>query len=258
MNYEKTRLNLPRFQSLTSLRVSEFDELLQYFEANWLDFIERYNLDGTPRLRAYSPRNESQLPTVAHKLFFILLSQKNNTLQEFLAASFDLDTGMANKWIHILSPILEKSLRAFKAPSKIQEADFENDTTYLIDGIERQIQRDTYQQEDYYSGKKKTHTVKNLVITNLLGFIIWASPTTYGKVHDKTIAESYQMASNIILMADLGFKVGPPMRLANQRCNIVTASQKSDRRRGPEIQKQKNENLHKNKSLKIKNLAGFV
>jgi hypothetical protein len=220
--------------------VSEFDELLPYFEANWLDFIERYNLDGTPRLRAYSPRNESQLPTVAHKLFFILISQKNNTLQEFLAASFDLDTAMANKWIHILSPILEKSLRAFKAPSKIQEADFENDTTYLIDGIERQIQRDTYQQEDYYSGKKKTHTVKNLVITNLLGFIIWASPTTYGKVHDKTIAESYPMASNIILMADLGFKgwkiKGATLRLPHKK----PRNTKTEKREL--TQKQKSEN----------------
>jgi hypothetical protein len=63
--------------------VSEFDELLPYFEANWLDFIERYNLDGTPRLRAYSPRNESQLPTVAHKLFFILLSQKITHFKNF-------------------------------------------------------------------------------------------------------------------------------------------------------------------------------
>jgi DDE superfamily endonuclease/Helix-turn-helix of DDE superfamily endonuclease len=210
MNYEKSRQNLRRFQSLTSLTISEFDELLLYFEANWLHFIERYNLDGTLRLRAYSPRNESQLPTVAHKLFFILLYEKNNTLQEFLAASFDLDTGMANKWIHILSPILEKSLAAYKAASKIQSADFKYDTTYLIDGIERTVQRDTYHQEDFYSGKKKTHTVKNLVITNLLGFIIWASPTAYGRIHDKTMSESIQITNNIILMADLGFKGWEP------------------------------------------------
>ena len=84
------------------------------------------------------------------------------------------------RWIHILSPILEKSLATYKAASKIQSGDFNDDTTYLIDGIERTVQRDTYHQEDFYSGKKKTHTVKNLVITNLLGFIIWASPTAYG------------------------------------------------------------------------------
>jgi hypothetical protein len=197
MNYEKSRLNSARFLSLTSLTVSEFDELLPYFEANWLDFIERYNLDGTPRLRAYSPRNESQLPSVADKLFFILLYQKNNLLQEFLAASFDIDTGMANKWIHVLSPILEKSLARYKAPSKIQEVDLEAGKTYLIDGVERAVQRDTYRQADFYSGKKKTHTVKNLVITTLLGIIVWASPTTFGRVHDKTMAESVSIASPV-------------------------------------------------------------
>ncbi len=210
---KKSRQNLPRFQSLTSLTVSEFDDLLPYFSANWSHFIERYNLDGTPRLRAYSPRNGQQLPTIAHKLFFILLYQKNNLLQEFLAASFDLDTGMANKWIHVLSPILEKSLAANKAPTKTQEADFQENTTYLIDGIERQIQRDTYCQEDFYSGKKKTHTVKNLVITNLLGFIIWASPTTFGRIHDKTMSESINIATNIVIMADLGFKGWVPKQV---------------------------------------------
>ena len=61
-----------------------------------------------------------------------------------------------------------------------------------------------------YSGKKKTHTVKNLVITNLLGFIIWASPTTYGRIHDKTMSESIQIANDITIMADLGFNGWKP------------------------------------------------
>lgn len=127
-----------------------------------------------------------------------------------MAASFDLDTGMANKWVHILSPILEKSLTSYKTATKIQDANFEGGTTYLIDGIERTIQRDTYEQEKFYSGKKKTHTVKNLVITNLLGFIIWASPTTYGRIHDKTMSESIQIANDITIMADLGFNGWKP------------------------------------------------
>ena len=110
------------------------------------------------------------------------------------------------RWIHVLSPILEKPLAQSKAPSKTQDAEFEKDNTYLIDGIERTIQRDTYQQEDFYSGKKKTHTVKNLIITNLLGFIIWASPTTYGRIRDKTMVESIQLSESIVIMADLGFK----------------------------------------------------
>lgn len=72
MNYEKNRQNPIRFQSLTSLTINEFDELLIYFESNWGHFIERYNLDGRPRMRAYKARNQAQLPTTAHKLFFIL------------------------------------------------------------------------------------------------------------------------------------------------------------------------------------------
>ena len=240
MNYEKNRQNLARFRSLTSLTVNEFDELLPYFEANWTHFIEHYNLDGTPRLRAYSPRNEAQLPTAAHKLFFILYYQKSNALQEHLAASFDLDTGMSNKWIHVLSPILEKSLAKYKTPKKIQDVDFQDNTEYLIDGIERTIQRDTYQQKDFYSGKKKTHTVKNLVITNLLGVIIWASPTTFGKIHDKTLAESTQIANNIIIMADLGFQGWKPKSAKLLLPHKKPRNTKTQKRELTDIQKSEN------------------
>ena len=240
MNYEKNRLNPSRFQSLTSLTLNEFDELLPYFEANWIHFIERYNLDGTPRNRAYSARNEAQLPTVAHKLFFILYYQKSNALQEHLAASFDLDTGMSNKWIHVLSPILEKSVATYKTPTKIQDVDFQDDSKYLIDGIERTIQRDTYQQEDFYSGKKKTHTVKNLVITNLLGIIIWVSPTTYGKIHDKTLAESTQIANNIIIMADLGFQGWKPKQAKLLLPHKKPRNTKTEKRELTDIQKSEN------------------
>ena len=37
-------------------------------------FIEKYNRDGTPRLRKYVPKNNKQLPTVGDKLFFLVLT----------------------------------------------------------------------------------------------------------------------------------------------------------------------------------------
>ena len=72
MQYTKARQNERQFKSLTSLSVEQFDTLLPIFESKWDDFIEKFNLDGTPRMRKYVPKNEKQLPTVADKLFFIL------------------------------------------------------------------------------------------------------------------------------------------------------------------------------------------
>ena len=70
--YEKARNNPRQFKALTSLSVEKFDILLPTFESKWEDFIQKYNLDGTPRLRKYVPKNEKQLPAVEDKLFFLL------------------------------------------------------------------------------------------------------------------------------------------------------------------------------------------
>lgn len=198
--YEKARNNPRQFKSLTSLNIEKFDILLPTFENKWEGFIEKYNLDGTPRLRKYVPKNEKQLPTVGDKLFFLLFYKKRNaarthSLQEVMAfhrstTRFDLDVSMVNKWIHILTPILNKSLEKYIPKTTIEDVDFQMDEVYIIDGTERPIQRDTYDQETYYSGKKKAHTMKNALIVSTLGLIMWLGETHVGKVHDKPMVES--------------------------------------------------------------------
>jgi hypothetical protein len=123
MPYSKTRQNERQFKALTSLTIEQFDILLPIFEASWEHFIERYNLDGTPRLRKYVPKNEQQLPTIADKLFFILYYKKTHPIQESLAAFFDIEVSMSNKWIHILTPILEKSLAKYQPQKNIENSD---------------------------------------------------------------------------------------------------------------------------------------
>lgn len=204
--YEKARTNARQFKAVTSLSIEKFDILLSTFEAKWLDFIEKYNLDGTPRMRKYVPKNEVQLSTVAEKLFFILYYKKNNSLQESLALQFDLETSMANKWIHILTPILTKSLQKYIPKDNLEDVDFQIDENYIIDGTEYPIQRDTYDQETFYSGKKKMHTLKNALIVSTLGIVIWLGETHVGKVHDKPMVESLKFKTYITLLADLGFK----------------------------------------------------
>ena len=77
MCYDKARKNEHQFKALTSLTGEQFDVLLPVFEIKWESFIEKFNLDGTPRVRKDVPKNGEQLSTVAEKLFFILFLQKN-------------------------------------------------------------------------------------------------------------------------------------------------------------------------------------
>jgi hypothetical protein len=81
----------------------------------------------------------------------------------------------------------------------------------MIDGTERRVRRPQKadQQKAKYSGKKKTHTVKNNVITEKrTGKIKGLSPTVEGKKHDKKLADEQQWCfpKHSRLWQDTGFQ----------------------------------------------------
>jgi hypothetical protein len=81
----------------------------------------------------------------------------------------------------------------------------------IIDGTERRRQRPKSPEKQalHYSGKKKAHTDKNVVIVTLpqerVGFL---SQTCVGKTHDKKIADTERIVypSEAILYKDTGFQ----------------------------------------------------
>jgi DDE superfamily endonuclease len=78
------------------------------------------------------------------------------------------------------------------------------------DGTERPIQRptDPEEQQEYYSGKKKCHTLKNLVVINETCHICFLSHTYEGKASDKSLAElaGYTLPPGSCLYQDKGFQ----------------------------------------------------
>jgi hypothetical protein len=80
----------------------------------------------------------------------------------------------------------------------------------MIDGTERPINRpkDKEDRKTYYSGEKKAHTVKNNVISERKGKMLFLSDTYEGKKHDKKIAdeEEYEFPSGSTLWQDTGFQ----------------------------------------------------
>lgn len=257
MPYQKVRQNPRQFQALTSFTLEHFDLLLPIFASKWEDFIEKFNLDGSPRLRKYVPKNQSQLPTIADKLFFILFYQKTNSLQEVVAAYFDVDVSMTNKWIHILSPILEKSLAHYAPKYGAADLVLKEGETYLVDGSERPIQRDTYEQKAFYSGKKGTHTVKNVLLISTIGTILWLSTTYGGRFHDKTIIESLSFHTSIELLADLGFLGWHPKNANLILPHKKPRNTKTENRELTQQQKDFNKQ-HAQKRVKIENVLAHV
>jgi hypothetical protein len=67
--------------------------------------------------------------------------------------------------------------------------------------------QDPTQQADCYSGKKKDHTVKNVLLVNAPLTILFLSDTYGGRTHDKPIADPtpYPLPAGSGLLQDLGF-----------------------------------------------------
>ncbi len=80
-----------------------------------------------------------------------------------------------------------------------------------LDASEREIQRpvEAKKQKEKYSGKKKTHTDKNLLLVNEnTSKVVYLSPTAEGKKHDKKLADESQISypRNASLTKDTGFQ----------------------------------------------------
>ncbi len=132
------------------------------FRNEWEQYSNHFTLEGKPRQRIELPRATSVLPSVQDKLLFILVYLKTFPLQELQAATFSMNQPQANFWIHLLSPILRKTLKRLKEIPERNNQKLEqllkDCHDVLLDGVERSIQRplNTEQQQDCYSGKKNS------------------------------------------------------------------------------------------------------
>jgi hypothetical protein len=162
LKVDKARKNPVQFLSLTGFIPDEFDELALEFRNEWEQYSNHFTLEGKPRQRIELPRATSVLPSVQDKLLFILVYLKTFPLQELQAATFSMNQPQANFWIHLLSPILRKTLKRLKEIPERNNQKLEqllkDCHDVLLDGVERSIQRplNTEQQQDCYSGKKNS------------------------------------------------------------------------------------------------------
>jgi hypothetical protein len=219
LNYTDLVLNRREFLALTGLMPREFRLLLTPFRQSYdrLYPLDR-TMDGQPRQRFAGGGRKGSLHRPEQKLLFILVYLKAYPLQVLLGELFDLSQPQANHWIHRLLPVLRCALDDLgvlpeRDPSHFaegQQAPGEH-PRLVIDGTDRRRQRpkNPEKQAAYYSGKKKAHCDKNLVLLDLrtkrIGFL---SRTYAGKTHDKKIADQEGVCypPGTVLYKDTGFQ----------------------------------------------------
>src|SRR6266511_977438 len=109
--YEEVTQRAGSLRAMTGLTEQEFTALLPHFERALAAYLQDRTIDGQPRTsRRYSSYDNSPLPTMADKLLFILTYLKQNPIQEVQGQLFGMSQSNANKWIHVLHPVLNRAL----------------------------------------------------------------------------------------------------------------------------------------------------
>ena len=219
LRYVELKEKPREFLSVTSLTDEEFQVLLPTFE-------KCYRLLSPPKpkptkkhkQRASGGGRKAKLADISDKLLFILAYQKTAPLQTLHGLQFGISQGRVNYWVHRLLPVLRMSLDELgMKPARVGEQvaglieASEGGANLSLDASERLLQRpvNDEKQRAKYSGKKKTHTDKNLLLVNEnTRRVVYLSETVEGKMHDKKLADESQISypKNASLTQDTGFQ----------------------------------------------------
>jgi hypothetical protein len=219
MTYTELQNDRRKFLALTGLTLREFQLLLPAFaQAYERLYRPDQTLAGQPRQRFPGGGRKGVLDAPEQKLLFLLVYLKTYPLQTLLGELFALSQSRVNYWIHRLLPILNEALDELGVrPERdgshfaVSQAASGESPRLIIDGTDRRRQRpkNPEKQAAHYTGKKKAHTDKNVVIANAhsqrIGFL---SGTYPGRRHDKKMADQEDISypPQTVLYKDTGFQ----------------------------------------------------
>lgn len=231
-------------KALTGVSLIEFQELLPDFE----QALHDYYASKEGRKRSVGGGKKGHLKTAQDKLFFILFYLKTYPTFDVLAFFSNKSRGRSCEAVHTYLYILEKTLgRKIVLPErKITSVEefirkFPDVKDAFVDGTERRMQRpkSPKQNKRHYSGKKKGHTRKNIVVADDKKRILLVSPTKSGRRHDKRLADRIHLLNHIPddvgVWADSGFQ-------GIQAMHPHTLVAKRGRKNHPLTQSEKREN----------------
>jgi hypothetical protein len=224
ITYDTLKEHPKDFLAVTGLTRSEFDGLCPVFAQVYAAaYPAAQRMDGQARQRRAGAGRKARLASSEDKLVFILAYHKQYALQTFHALQFNMSQGRANEWIHRLSPLLQQALEQVgmtpvREGQQVAHSPLaqEGGADLVIDGTERRRQRPCADspQRRHYSGKKKSHSDKNIVVSNAHSQkVVYLSPTVGGSIHDKKMADEANIAYPVhaTLSQDTGFQGYTPV-----------------------------------------------
>jgi len=147
-----------------------------------------------------SPKgNLAKLKSVEELIFYTLMVLKSGITFDFAAFLIQFDQSRAQrqfvKGLHLIHTSLEihgyLPIRSFNSIEEF-EAQFQKSEVLIFDATEQKIQRpQNYEfQKRTYSGKKKSNTVKSMIISTLDRYVHYVSDCYIGKTHDFSLLKT--------------------------------------------------------------------
>lgn len=208
--YSKLATKPKLFLSITGMHLHTFQKLLPQFEEAFLN-LEQQRKQHT--VRSHSPRRRligggrSFNNDLNNRLLMLLLYYRLYLTQDFLTLLFQAQNkSLICRNIQLMKAVFDTVLptpeRALKRILSLAKTETQRrkkrigsieeftqaypELTFIIDGVEqpKRKPKDKQKRKDDYSGKKKRHTLKQLLITTPNRIIVDQSPSCGGRKHD--------------------------------------------------------------------------
>ena len=219
------------FRNLIGINIENFDLILSKVTKAWdRNVIKQYKRPG---------RNYKL--SLTDMLIMMLIYYRSYTSQLQIGLIFGLDESRVCRIIKLLEPLIAKIV----AINKDRTLSYDEVKAIIIDVTEQPVERPRRKQRDYYSGKKRQHTLKTEIRIKDGGEICCVSKCFGGRTHDfKLHKQGDPLPHNTRIYADSGYQ-----GLRKLRKFAATPYKKRRRKALTERQKQYNHILRR---LRIK------
>jgi len=201
---KKQIFSQPRItKAVLGVTADEFQQLLPAFG----QCLIQYRIELKPnRKRKVGGGRKGDLPTDEDKLLYILMYLKLYPTYDALAVLADHCRSKCGDSVALLLPVLEKALgRHLVLPARrghsLEEIFRQHPELkdVFIDGTERRVNKPKKlkSRDKLYSGKKKAHTRKHIVMSDERKRIILLTQAKSGRRHDKRLADKNLLAQHI-------------------------------------------------------------
>ncbi len=208
------------FKSMTGLTIHEFEELLADLRPRY-EGARQEERAATPRRRALGGGAKPRY-ALREQLLMTLVWLRLYLTGDAVGVLFAVDKSTVSRYTRPLLRLLrdqgrdtlgwpEEARALLDTAGDTREAGG-TDGVAIIDATEQRVERarDNATQRAHYSGKKKAHTRKTLIVVNEHGRLRYVSPSAPGATHDLTLLRQSgaleEIPPDLSVMGDSGFQ----------------------------------------------------